>query len=63
MARKNRYNIQPPTWTCPHCGFVHHAADIVRINDTQLHCKQCGKAFAPPSAERRSPTIGFKDSE
>jgi hypothetical protein len=20
-ARKNRYNIQPRTWTCPHCGF------------------------------------------
>jgi hypothetical protein len=24
VARRNRYNIPLPTWTCPHCGFVHH---------------------------------------
>jgi len=50
--RRNRYNITPTT--CPHCGFVHHAADIVRINDVQLRYKQCGKAFTPPSTERNS---------
>jgi hypothetical protein len=63
MARKNRYNIPRPTWTCPHCGFVHHAADILRIDNHQLRCKQCQKAFTPPSAERRSSTIGFGGSE
>jgi hypothetical protein len=21
MARENRYNIEPRTWTWPHCGF------------------------------------------
>jgi len=26
--RRNRYNIQRTTWVCPHCGFVHDAADI-----------------------------------
>jgi hypothetical protein len=61
--RRNRYNIQRPTWTCPHCGFVHHAADIVRIDDERLLCKQCGQAFTPPNAERGSPTIGLRDTE
>ena len=61
--RRNRYNIPRPTWTCPHCGFVHSAADIVRINNYQLRCKQCQKAFTPPSAERGSPGIGFTGPE
>jgi hypothetical protein len=34
-----------PTWTCPHCGFVHRPADILRLNFTQLQCKQCRQAF------------------
>jgi len=50
--RKSRYNITPPPWVVSTCGFVHYAADIMRISATQLRCKQCGKAFEPPSAER-----------
>jgi hypothetical protein len=37
---------------CPHCGFVHHAADIVRLrldNERRL-CKQCGEAFLVQAA-------------
>ena len=34
------------------------AADIVRIDNERLRCKQCGQAFTPPSAERGS-EIGF----
>jgi transcription elongation factor Elf1 len=51
MARKNRYNIPRPTWNCPHCGFVHSAADIVRLDDERLRCKQCGKATLRLSAK------------
>ena len=61
--RRDRYKIQKPTWTCYHCGFVHHAAGIVRIDDAQLMCKQCGEAFTPPSAKRSSPAIGSKGSD
>jgi hypothetical protein len=39
LMRKNRYTIQRPTRTCPHCGFEHHAADIVRIDDERLRCQ------------------------
>jgi hypothetical protein len=39
MSRKINYPPPRPTWTCPHCGFVHHAADMVRIDDVQLRCK------------------------
>jgi hypothetical protein len=45
MARKARYNIPIPTWTCPHCGFVHRPADLLRLNATDLECRQCGRAF------------------
>jgi hypothetical protein len=63
MGRKINYPLPRPTWVCPHCGFVHHATDIVRRDDEGLLCKQCGEAFTPPSAERRSPSIGFRDSD
>jgi rubrerythrin len=54
MATKNRYNIPRPTWTCPHCGFVHYAADIVRLDDEGPECKRCGLAFVAASAHQPS---------
>jgi hypothetical protein len=39
MARKWRYNIEVPTWGCPHCHFIHHAADLVRLNFTEVQCR------------------------
>ena len=32
VARKRRYDIPVPTWACPHCGFVHKPADLMRVN-------------------------------
>ena len=43
MARKSHYDIPKPTWTCPHCGFVHTAADLMRLDSDQFCCKSCGK--------------------
>jgi hypothetical protein len=57
MGRKNRCNIQPSTWTCPHCCFIHRPADLVRIDDERIRCKQCGQAFdtrADPANSRDS---------
>jgi len=48
-AEKSINPLPKQTWTCPHCGFVHHAADIVRLDDARLRCKQCGKAITPQS--------------
>jgi hypothetical protein len=48
MPRKTRYNIEPYKWTCPHCGFVFGAADLIRKNFNDLRCKQCGKTFPAP---------------
>jgi rubredoxin len=45
MSRKINYPLPKPTWTCPHCGFIHRPADLLRIDDEQLRCKQCGQAF------------------
>jgi hypothetical protein len=33
-----------PTWTCPHCGFVHRPAALLRLDGEHLQCKGC-KAF------------------
>jgi hypothetical protein len=36
----------------PHCGFIHRPADLLRLNFTELQCRQCGKAFpAVPEAQ------------
>jgi rubredoxin len=51
MARKTRYNIPVPTWTCPHCGFVHRPANLMRVDFVNLRCKQCGQIFAEQSAD------------
>ena len=45
MSRNRHYNIPVPTWECPHCHFIHHAADIVRLDFDNLQCKHCGRAF------------------
>jgi hypothetical protein len=49
MPRKTRYNITPTKWTCPHCGFVFGAADLIRVNFDDLRCKQCGKISLAPT--------------
>jgi len=54
MTRRRRYNIPVPEWRCPHCGFVHHPADLLRLNFTDLQCRQCGKPF-PAVAEGDHP--------
>ena len=45
MARKSRYEIPAPTWTCPYCGFVHTPADFMRLDANRFQCKSCGKPF------------------
>jgi len=29
---QRRYSIETPTWQCPHCGFIHHAFDVLRVD-------------------------------
>jgi transposase len=50
MRRKINYPLPKLTRTCPHCGFVHRSADLLRLNDTQLRCKQCGETVTSVSA-------------
>jgi transposase-like protein len=45
MPRKSRYNIPIQFWRCPHCGFEHSAADLLRSGWSTFKCKQCGKDF------------------
>src|SRR5262245_61168898 len=33
------------TWTCPYCGYEHRAADLLRLDNDNLQCRGCGKAF------------------
>jgi hypothetical protein len=42
-----------PNWKCPHCGFVHTAADLRRADAENLLCKQCKGLFkdAPENRE------------
>jgi rubredoxin len=60
--RKRRYNIEVPTWTCPHCGFVHRPADLLRVNSNDLRCKQCKQTFPEQSTapDREASTIGLR---
>ena len=54
MARKSRYDIPKPTWTCPHCGRIHTAADLMRLDANRFQCKACDKPFpSGPADERR----------
>jgi ribosomal protein L37AE/L43A len=45
MVRKSRHEIPAPTWTCPHCAFVHTPADLMRLDSNRFQCKGCGKSF------------------
>lgn len=61
LMRKSRYStIQTPTWPCPYCGYVHYAADLVRLDNERLECCQCGQAFKSAKAAD-SQAIGFRD--
>jgi transcription elongation factor Elf1 len=54
MTRKSLYNIPKLFWRCPHCGFEHSPADLMRVDWDQLQCKGCGKSFtAGPGEERK----------
>ena len=46
MARKSRYNIPTLFWRCPHCGFEHTAADLVRIDGDTFRCKEVRRAVS-----------------
>ena len=52
MARKSRYNIPESTWTCPHCGFVHTATDLMRLDSNTFQCKSCGRRFLSGPAKK-----------
>jgi hypothetical protein len=39
------YNIPTPSWECPHCHFIDHAADLLRLDFDPLQRRQCGRAF------------------
>ena len=41
MARKSRYTIGIFIWRCPHCGFEHGAADVMRLDNKTMKCKGC----------------------
>jgi rubredoxin len=51
MARKRRYDIPKATWTCPHCGFPHTAAELMRLDSNRFQCKSCGKSFPSGTAK------------
>ena len=53
MARKPRYDIPKRIWTCPHCGFIHTAADLLRLDSNRFQCKGCGKPFPSGRAAER----------
>jgi rubredoxin len=57
MTRRRHYNIPVPTWRCPHCRFIHRPADLLRLNNDDLQCRQCGQAFpaVPAKAESDHP--------
>src|SRR6516225_9539549 len=42
VSRKRiHYPLPVPTWTRAHCGYIHHPADLLRLNFTDLECRQC----------------------
>jgi hypothetical protein len=51
---RKRHEIPIPTWQCLYCGYVHYAADLVRIDNERLECCQCDQAFTPVKAGRQS---------
>ena len=53
MTRKSRYDIPKTAWTCPHCGFVHTAADLMRLDSNRFPSKGCGRPFPSGRPEER----------
>jgi hypothetical protein len=63
MPRSRRHPLPVPTWTCPHCQFVHKPADLLRLDADRLQCRQCKQAFptvAPPAQARSDHPDDFK---
>ena len=48
--RKPRYNIPKLLWKCPHCGFDHTAADLLRLECDRFQCKSCSQPFPSGTA-------------
>lgn len=55
MARKRRYAMMQLEWRCPHCGFAHTPADLMRLDNDTLQCKGCVKPFPSGPGEERKP--------
>jgi hypothetical protein len=62
VARKSRYSIPVPTWTCPHCGFRHKPADLLRTNGEDLLCKNCNGEFPDKPDDVRTDRGNANDS-
>ena len=45
MPSKRSYSIPSPEWKCPHCGYIHHAADRLRLDSDNPQCRTCAQAF------------------
>ena len=38
MSLGSNQKQRPSTWPCPHCGFIHRAADLLRLDNHNLQC-------------------------
>jgi len=45
LARRSHYYVIRRSWPCPHCGFEHKHADLVRVSKYSFRCAQCGQEF------------------
>jgi hypothetical protein len=54
MARKSRYSIPILFSRCPHCGFEHGAADLLRSDWDMFRCKKCGRELPSGRGEERT---------
>jgi hypothetical protein len=45
MLRSRTFESLILTWTCPHCGTKHHPGGIRRLDNDNLQCPQCKRAF------------------
>ena len=51
--RKSVGTIPKLFWRCPHCGYEHTAADLLRVGWDTFRCKKCGKEFPSERGEER----------
>jgi hypothetical protein len=60
MPRNRHYHIPVPTWSYPHCGYVHSQGTVVRIDRHRFRCNGCGRLFPVVSnpSKRRHPEGG-----